>query len=391
MNIRSRTLLLSLLVLSIVAVFSAALIIPTYIRMRHHLSFSDRPYTAPPKSLDGSSKDLAATVIVPTLDTPLSDGKNAIWCASFQMAWDRLKNDVAGEPLQVANAETVAARLNAEEVPAGTLDESSYYAAAGFVSDGIREKIRGEMRNRFQKEPMDIGDAASAVVAYAYLRASVPFTIPYFENGEPLEFTDSHGKRSKVSSFGLTHEHMGRYHELHEQPQVLYASFNREPGQWKPPTEYVIDLCRDSKPSQVLVARLPRKGTLKATLDDLNKRLAEPPSDEIRGRDSIDSALLVPNVNWSVLHRFPELEGADKLLLNAKLRGLYISDAIQAVDFRLDRSGVELESEAGLAAKSASFDCLFDHPFLIVVKKRGTEMPMFVMWVDNAELLCPAK
>ncbi len=31
---------------------------------------------------------------------------------------------------------------------------------------------------------------------------------------------------------------------------------------------------------------------------------------------------------------------------------------------------------------------IFDRPFLIVVKKRGAERPFFVMWVDNAELLC---
>jgi hypothetical protein len=31
---------------------------------------------------------------------------------------------------------------------------------------------------------------------------------------------------------------------------------------------------------------------------------------------------------------------------------------------------------------------IFDRPFLIVVKKRGAEHPFFVMWVDNAELLC---
>jgi len=390
MKIRSRTVVLCSLGAIIVTVVGGILFLPNSVR--RHLIFSDRPYTAPPKSFDGSSKDLAATVIVPTLDTPLPNGKNAIWCASFQVAWDRLKNDVAGGPLQVAKAEAVAARLNGEQVPSGTIDESSYFAAAGFVRDGIRENIHDEMRKRFQKEPMELGDAESAVVAYAYLRASVPFTIPYFENEEPLEFTDSQGKNTRVSSFGLMYKHMGLYHELHDQPQVLYVNFDREPGQWKPPTEYVIDLCRDSTPNQVIVARLPRKETLKATLDDLNERLARPPSDEIRGRDGLDNALLVPNVNWSILHRFQELEGSDKQLLNAKLRGLYISDAIQTIDFHLDRSGVELKSESGLVAHAASFgDCLFDHPFLIVVKKRDAEMPMFVMWVDNAELLCQAK
>ena len=47
-------------------------------------------------AFDGDSKSLKQSVIIPTLDTPIPEGKNVIWCASFQMAWDRLKNDVIG-------------------------------------------------------------------------------------------------------------------------------------------------------------------------------------------------------------------------------------------------------------------------------------------------------
>src|SRR4051794_29008496 len=103
MNIRSRKLLLSSLLAILVAVVGAILYFPN--PMRHYLGLVDRSYTAPPKSFDGKSMDLAATVIVPTLDTPLPDGTNVIWCASFQAAWDRLKNDAAGEPLQLTTAD----------------------------------------------------------------------------------------------------------------------------------------------------------------------------------------------------------------------------------------------------------------------------------------------
>jgi len=79
----------------------------------------------------------------------------------------------------------------------------------------------------------------------------------------------------------------------------------------------------------------------------------------------------------------------DKQLLNAKFRGLWLKTALQTIDFRLDRSGVELQSEAAVAVASAAEpNFIFDRPFLIVVKKRGAERPFFVMWVDNAELLC---
>ncbi len=267
MRLSSRSILICSIVSLIIAGLGACFL--WLDSVRRSLGFSDRPYIVPAEAFDGDSKQLTATVVVPTLDTPLPDGKNAIWCGSFQIAWDRLKNDVSGGPIQVAGAEAVAARLNAGELPPDVLDESSYYAAAGRVHEGIREKIRIEMQKRFQKTPIELGDADAAVVAYAYLQASIRFTIPYFENDESFEFTSSHGEKTAVSSFGFGHKQLGRYHELHHQPDLLYVGLHHEPGQWKPPAEFVLDLCRDSKPNQVIVARIPRKETLMATLDDL--------------------------------------------------------------------------------------------------------------------------
>jgi hypothetical protein len=57
------------------------------------------------------------------------------------------------------------------------------------------------------------------------------------------------------------------------------------------------------------------------------------------------------------------------------------------MDFRLDRSGVELESEAKLFVTPIPINYVINRPFLIYVKKRGSDRPFFAMWVDNAELL----
>jgi hypothetical protein len=107
----------------------------------------------------------------------------------------------------------------------------------------------------------------------------------------------------------------------------------------------------------------------------------------------IADVLLVPNVFFKLDHRFTELEGFDKIVLNAIGRGLYVREAFQMLDFRLDRSGAELESEAAIAVKCEGRPPpIFNRPFLIVMRKRGSSTrpghPFFVMWVDNAELLC---
>ena len=334
---------------------------------------SNRPYAPPSVAFDGDSKDLKQSVIIPTLDAPMPDGKNVVWCATFQMAWDRLKDDVIGGPVRVANAEAVADRLNKAVVADNDLPDGSYYAAAGFAKDGIAEKIRREMPERFQKQPMDLDDKQAVILAYAYLRANVPFTLPFFDNDEEFRFADGRGQKTRVSSFGLRPKDESKYRDLRDQVEVLYLGHrDKTSGQ---PSEFALDLCRDSKPNQVVLACIPKNTTLLATLMDVEKKIAEgPPSDDDR-RFASNSQLLVPNLNWNISNHFAELEGPDKQLLNAKFRGLWIKTALQTIDFRLDRSGVELQSESKIAAACADPNFCFDRPFLIVVKKRGASGP----------------
>ncbi len=170
---------------------------------RKALVFSNKPYSPPAVAFKGNSHDLKQSVIVPTLDSPMPKGRNVIWCAPFQMAWDHLKDDVVKEPVRIANAEIVAKRLNGSPFSESDLPENSFYAAAGWVKDGIVQKIRQEMQERFRKEPIDLDDPGAVLLAYGYMRAEVPFTIPYFENTKDFFFTDSEGRnpcRSIISS-----------------------------------------------------------------------------------------------------------------------------------------------------------------------------------------------
>jgi len=92
--------------------------------------------------------------------------------------------------------------------------------------------------------------------------------------------------------------------------------------------------------------------------------------------------LRVPEMFWRIDHRFAELIG--KTVANVSMP---IVEAMQTIEFRLDRSGAVLESEARVAIAATPRDFLFNRPFLIYMKKRDAQRPFFAMWVDNAELL----
>src|SRR5262249_10297544 len=137
--------------------------------------------TRSPRTFDGSSSDLKRTVIVPTLDTPIPEGKSAIWCATVQLGWNQLRAKVANEPLLIRGAEELSQRLNDAADVTAALPPGSFYAAAGLTNDGIVEKIHRDMAMQFPGSPVpNFGFAAQGpAVAFSYLETGVRYTHPY--------------------------------------------------------------------------------------------------------------------------------------------------------------------------------------------------------------------
>ena len=167
---------------------------------------------------------------------------------------------------------------------------------------------------------------------------------------------------------------------------MLYAQHN-EQGDL---TEFAIDLCRDSQPSQIIVACIPLRNTLAEMVASLERKIASAPKDQ-QGH-GIHETMLIPNIAWRISHHFRELE--DKLVAAPQnLAGSPILLAQQDTEFRLDRGGMKLRSESRIFCASAlatvmeNWDFRVDRPFLLCIRKRGAQQPYFVMWIDNAELL----
>ena len=339
-------------------------------------------------SFDGDSSALTQTVIVPTLDTPIPQGKSAIWCSSFQLAWNRLKDDLAKGPVKVQNAETVADRLNRAQASEADLDPNSFYAAAGFVSDGILETIARDMAERFPNVPAPrLGEGADLMAyAYAYLQAGVNYRFPYFDNPDDFVFTDSAGSGASVQSFGIPPRGAdGGLDTFRGQAEVLFAAkFATEVSR----EDFALDLCRFSEPNQLVLATVTRKPTWAEAIANVEgKRSGYQPADRGDRRLGRADILFVPVMHWQIAHHFRELEGTDKLLLNPGLHGTYIAGAEQRTDFLMDKNGAAVTSEAAIKLAGAGRLFLFDRPFLVLLSKRGAKQPFFVMWVDNAELL----
>ncbi len=340
------------------------------------------PELVPPAFI-GSSSDLKATQVVSTLDSPLKEGQNAIWCASFLSGWKALEQDVAQEPIALTGSPEVIASLQQAPDPRPYIPPQALYTAAGWVQKGILSEIQDAMKQKFPaKEPPAFPDIApDSFVAYAYLEARVKFTIPYFQSVSPMKFKDVAGGTTEVNSFGVRQEDDYAYEKLRRQPKVLFQKYDKATYEL---TEFAVDLDRTSNSSQIIVVLTERKATLAETLEEVRKKIGDPGEFRPGGLDPND-VLLVPDIVFRLSHRFAEIEG--RQFQNKALQGQRINVCQQDVSFCLDRSGVELASEAKVYMKPAPAFYVFDRPFLVLMQQRASGMPCFVMWVDNAELL----
>jgi hypothetical protein len=344
-----------------------------------------------PLAFSGSSTELKATEIVSTLETPIPKGKNVVWCASFLSAWKALGQDLVGEAISLDGNPVMAGLLNSAADPRPSMPAAALYIATGWNQDGIVNQIQNDLRRRFpnKQPPTFPGITPDSFIAYSYLEANIKFSLPYNQNRKPLVFTDGSGNKTEINSFGIPTEYGDTCFKLRKQSRVLFCK-----GETHDEVEFAIDLCSNSSPSQIVVARIPPEQTLAASLSRVEKEIAEW-KEHLRmeypnvaiGMQSIgpSDTFLVPDFHWFISHRFSELEG--RAFANEKLKGQRLDVAQQDILFRLDKSGAELKSEAKAYAAAEPNDFILNRPFLVYMKKRDAQMPYFVMWVDNAELL----
>ena len=124
----------------------------------------------------------------------------------------------------------------------------------------------------------------------------------------------------------------------------------------------------------------------------MSKRIAHPNSQHKEHRFLATESLVVPKLTLSVSRSYSELVGRDVGGTN-----LHISSALQVIKFRLDETGLIVESEAvnifddepSPASRPGKRRFVFDRPFLIYLSERNADQPYFAAWIENAALMTP--
>lgn len=122
------------------------------------------------------------------LDSPLDGTRNVVYCATFQICWDELRNRAKGPPAFRRKSNLVES-LNRESFPLENLRRESYVALSGSGNEVV-SKITNELERRFlRQEHLAKGQEGSALIIYCYLLKQLPFSVDFERFGIPLLFS----------------------------------------------------------------------------------------------------------------------------------------------------------------------------------------------------------
>jgi len=325
--------------------------------------------------LKADASELKSTIVTPHLEQKIEEGKNILWCTTFQLAWNELCELVGGRA-KVKTSSSMVDILNKRKTTKADLDEKDYVAIAGkgnaFVAkifEELERKFKGqaspELLKKAQKGPPIIW------IAYAYLFKHLPFEhvfLRYYNElafqGKPVDYFGVPGYRGTETLENIAE-------------QVLVLDYKND-------DDFIIELKTTEKNDRLILAKISPKGTLEKTVKDVKNRIGRP--SKILQYEAVE----VPVCNFDILREYNELKGDTIVSKDKIIDGTTIDVAAQSIRFRLDETGAVLKSEAvvsgiGGAPEVRSF--IFDKPFLILLKRKNARNPYFALWVGNTELL----
>ena len=323
-----------------------------------------------------SNNQGSKTIVTPHLNQKILKGKNLLYCSTFQLAWNELKDKIIKEDIKLQNEPSLVGVLNKKYASKADLSENSYVATAGYGKDNIINKINMALKSKFGKEAPEVKDklGSESIIAYAFLYKNLVFN-PTFENlKNPVRF-DSAGN---VKAFGID-KFEDKHKKIAEQITIPY---------YKNSEEFVIKLTPKLSNDEIFLAKIQPKTTLADTLKFAQDKI------NLFNNDYLDDGdtLQIPKFDFKIDHSYDELAG--KRLLNKNFNHYVISKAIQNTSFKLNEKGAILKSEAKIIMLESCImqqykpkRLIFDKPFLIYLKEKQSKNPYLVIWVDNTELL----
>lgn len=333
--------------------------------------------------------DIPKLKISPTTDCELPNNQSIAYCPTAIFAWKKLEK-LAGEPIKMENQNQLVDDLNNAEVPESVAPTNAHVAMAGFLNEGVVDKLNKELRKKFGSSapelPYQLTSPLTTFLAYSYLERNLPFVKKYKKFNLPLTFTNGN-KSYEIQSFGV--------------PKHLADDYTSSLKiiDYKDSENFSLKMKTRIKDEFILLSKIQTPKTLKQEIDQITTNLQREPKEHIilnvDGEKQYfmtnlfkNDLLVIPKIKLNESIKFKEL--TKKTILTGKLEGKALGFAFQKIKFLMDEKGAYVKSSAGYSdygGGSRPRKFIFDKPFLITMWKKDQKQPYLAVWVASPDIL----
>ena len=303
---------------------------------------------------------LKHTEFVPTLESELVQNKNNIYTPALLFAWDRVKKFLDG-PVTITDSNSSDFRLlNLSSSFQNSLTPGEYQVETTLEKNGV-------------------------IIVKSFFNKTLPFKLQLQRLESPIRFNNQN-----VIAFGMKYFD----EDLLEFTRILY---------YKDDNNFILKLTpEDTLHEIILVKGLTKSKTFADVITQTNATIDKGESEKVNPDLSWKYILnpednfSVPIIKFNIAKNYNTLEGQT---FNTRGKPHYVETALQRTALVLDENGAIVESKAFTVTDSSAVEpvimhpkhLVFDNPFFIIIKRKDTVNPYFVMYIENTELLLKEK
>lgn len=366
MNRKKIKIIVSVLILVIVVILGVLYIVDTN-KMKNDepvlFSTWGKKYTPSIKSIKTDMN------VVLSLEDRISE--NTVWCGTFNLIWNDLKNDLAKQDIVFNQQTEIINNLNKGTFTTADLSDDSYYKIYGMPSLQLKEQIEEGIKEKFN-ETSDIlddfnWDSKDLKDYFLYVMLKKEFEFPQIftelKNGK-------FGEYENVKYFGIDDSTKDN---VRNQVEVLYYNSKED---------FAVKLITKTD-DEVILVKGCNKNTFKEVYNEVNEK-----TNTTYSEFSKTDKLKIPNITFNLKKEITEVE--NKRFAFANGDEYKIEKALQTIQFQLNKKGGKIKSESGMMVNKTaaimpekSREFFFDDTFTIFLKEKNKQLPYFAAKISD--------